>query len=234
MTELHKKLCHGDPVQGVWNVPKEPTPVRLWYDASNLAYGAALEVDGNVVEDCSWLRQASDKRHINIAELEAAIRGLTLAVKWGVKDFQLATDSKTVASWIQQVVHNTKRVKISGMHEVLVQRRLQIIHDLIASTGLTVEIVWVPIENNRADQLTRVPLHWISYVKSFESTDPEVAAAACLSVVGPVTLEGIGKAQKASPLFKSVLAEINTGLPVTASCFKKVREQLCAEDGVLM
>ena len=60
MTELNKKLCHGDPVQGMWNVPKEPTHVCVWCDASNLAYGAALEVDGIVVEDCSWLRQASD------------------------------------------------------------------------------------------------------------------------------------------------------------------------------
>ena len=31
-----------------------------------------------------------------------------------------------------------------------------------------------------------------------------------------------------------MLAEINAGLPVTASCFQKVHEQLYAEDGVLM
>ena len=69
---------------------------KVWCDASNIAYGVVLEADGAVVEDQSWLRPADDKRHINVAELDAVIKGLTLAVSWGLKDITLLTDSQTV------------------------------------------------------------------------------------------------------------------------------------------
>ena len=35
-----------------------------------------------MVEDCAWLRK--DSAHTNVAELEAAIKGLNLALKWRV------------------------------------------------------------------------------------------------------------------------------------------------------
>ena len=45
--------------------------VVVWTDASCLAMGVALEVDGKIVEDATWLRKESDHLHINVAELEA-------------------------------------------------------------------------------------------------------------------------------------------------------------------
>ena len=71
----------------------------------------ALEVGGDIVEDGSWLRKPDDKRHINIAELEAAFEGISLATKWGVSRFQLLTDSKTAAAWLTQVATNSKCAK---------------------------------------------------------------------------------------------------------------------------
>jgi len=37
------------------------------------------DIDGRVVEDCAWLRK--DAAHINVAELEAIIKGLNLALR---------------------------------------------------------------------------------------------------------------------------------------------------------
>ena len=52
----------------------------MWCDASSLAIGVCLEVDGGIVEDVSWLRRADDALHINLAELEAVLKGMNLAV----------------------------------------------------------------------------------------------------------------------------------------------------------
>ena len=44
------------------------------------AYGVALEIAGVKVEDRSWLREQGDKRHINVAEPDAVIKGLNMAI----------------------------------------------------------------------------------------------------------------------------------------------------------
>ena len=46
----------------------------MWCDASSLAIGTVLEVAGEIVEDCSWLRKKDDMAHINFAEFEAVIK----------------------------------------------------------------------------------------------------------------------------------------------------------------
>ena len=44
----------GDPVSGVWCVEQHPR-MKVWPDASSLAIGTVLEVNGNIIEDASWL-----------------------------------------------------------------------------------------------------------------------------------------------------------------------------------
>ena len=85
------------------------------------------------------------------------IKGLNLAVQWQVKELTIFTDSKTVAAWLQSVLGNVSRVRVSGLQQVLVQRRLQIITDLVAVTGLTFKVQSISSQQNKADQLTRVP-----------------------------------------------------------------------------
>ena len=46
---------------------------KVWVDASSMVFGVAVEVDGSVVEDTSWLRKALSC-HINKAELDAIIK----------------------------------------------------------------------------------------------------------------------------------------------------------------
>ena len=74
-TELLEKVRDSDPVKGPWTVRNETRKGRVWCDASSLAIGVALEINDAVVEDAAWLRKTSDYNHINIAELDAAVRG---------------------------------------------------------------------------------------------------------------------------------------------------------------
>ena len=67
----------------------------MWCDASSLATGVCLEVDGGIVEDASWLRRTDDASHTNLAELEAVLRGVNLAVSWSLERVEVMTDSKT-------------------------------------------------------------------------------------------------------------------------------------------
>ena len=90
-----KLQAEGDPVCGHWPVDRQQ-PAVLWDDASSLAMGVSLEISGRVIEDAAWLHSPNDMSHINMAELEVAILGVNLCLRWGVTRFTLKTDSATV------------------------------------------------------------------------------------------------------------------------------------------
>ena len=54
--------------------------MTVWCDASSIAYGVVLEVDDKKIEDGCWLRKEKDPMHINIAELEAILKGVNMAL----------------------------------------------------------------------------------------------------------------------------------------------------------
>ncbi|KHJ39815.1 zinc knuckle [Trichuris suis] len=93
LSEIVNALKTKDPVQGRWDI--SGNKARIWVDASMLALGVALEVDGSVIEDGTWLRP-DEARHINMAELDAVIKGINLALSWQMKEIELMTDSATV------------------------------------------------------------------------------------------------------------------------------------------
>ncbi|MEL6805127.1 MAG: hypothetical protein AAFO91_15250, partial [Bacteroidota bacterium] len=64
--ELLDRVRREDPVKGVWGVNPEGK-VSVWTDASSLALGVALEVDGDIVEDATWLRKQTENLHIKVA-----------------------------------------------------------------------------------------------------------------------------------------------------------------------
>jgi len=74
----------GDPVKGIWSVDIRQNAV-LWVDASKIAIGVALEIGGSIVEDAAWLRKEKNSALINIIKLDAAIRGINLCLRWGVR-----------------------------------------------------------------------------------------------------------------------------------------------------
>ena len=225
-------MANDDPVRGLWYVEPSGAVSRVWCDASNIATGVALEVNGHVVEDCAWLRPSSDKRHINVAELDAAIKGLSLATKWKLSSVTVCTDSRTVAAWLTQVVNNTSRVKSSGLQEVLVRRRVQIFDDIIKTTGIAVNIEWVPSRDNKADILTRVPDDWR---KRCHASSEDVCAAASSAPHG-LSMDEIanGQLRDADITAAALAVKHRSELPQSfPDPYQRIRSQLWLRNEVL-
>ncbi|XP_047127791.1 uncharacterized protein LOC124808636 [Hydra vulgaris] len=106
VNSLNERLTKEDPVHGSWNV-KNTSEATVWCDASSLV-DIVLEVAGEIVEDCSWLRKQDDSAHINLAELEAAIKGINLATKWGFECITIKCDSATVVGWLKSLIIGDK------------------------------------------------------------------------------------------------------------------------------
>uniref|UniRef100_A0A5S6QF21 RNase H type-1 domain-containing protein n=1 Tax=Trichuris muris TaxID=70415 RepID=A0A5S6QF21_TRIMR len=122
-----RQLEH-DPVQGRWDI--SGTEARISVDASALALGVALEVNGVIVEDGTWLRP-DEVRHINMAELDAVIKGLAfdhrgyLALTRKMKAVELMTDSATVHRWTEDGLSGKARPKMRAANEMLIGQRVE-------------------------------------------------------------------------------------------------------------
>ena len=237
--EVEQRVGHEDPVHGFWSNPVS-SEWKVWCDASSIAYGVVLQAGQVVMEDQGWLRPSDDQAHINVAELGAVIKGLNLATYWDVKELTVVTDSKTVFGWLRALLDDTKRVKVSGLHEVVVARRLQGIDDLIATTQMKVSVEWVPSRDNLADKMTRVPGKFVQYWKdSIRGTEVQVNAAAPIAgldaeVISPLSLSEIRKAQEGDTRIVSILQQVRDGGITEPGEFEKVKTQLVIVDNVLM
>lgn len=179
LEDLLERVRVADPVRGKWSPGPSSTwkEVNIWCDASSVALGAVLEIDGAVVEDAAWLRGKRDCEHINVAELESAIKGLNLALKWGVTVAKIITDSATVAGWVTSVLEQSHRVKTKGISEMLVRRRLGMIGKLALEYGIQLSIELVPSARNLSDQLTRVPQRWLQRARTALAAGADVRRA---------------------------------------------------------
>ena len=157
--EIRQKVQDCDPLHGKWAV-KDSQEGKIWVDASSLAIGVVVQIGEDVVEDGSWLRKKNDAAHINLAELEAVLKGLNMAILWDLKKVEIMTDSRTVYSWITTIVTGDRRIRTKGLSETLVRRRLSLIRDMITEFALDFNITWITTHLNLADSLTRVPQKW--------------------------------------------------------------------------
>ena len=80
LAETLTTVREADPVEG--NLCMDGKEITVWVDASSVATGVALETNGTVIEDACWLRLTNDPQHINLAELNAALKGDNLALQW--------------------------------------------------------------------------------------------------------------------------------------------------------
>lgn len=71
---LMETVAKMDPVRGDWCV--DGSKMKVWIDASSVATGVLLKVNRSIVEDACWLHPSEDAKHINLAELNAAIKGI--------------------------------------------------------------------------------------------------------------------------------------------------------------
>ena len=84
-----------------------------------------------------------------------------MAVKWGLEQIEIMTDSATVYGWLGSVLFDRSMIRTKGMHEMLVKRRLNVIADTCKEFNLNVSVVWVQSSKNKADGLTRVRKKWL-------------------------------------------------------------------------
>ena len=161
LREILYRVRGEDPVRGVFSVNSSDTG-RVWCDASSLALGVVIEIGGHIVEDAAWLRKKNDASHINLSELEAVVKGLNLAMSWGLKHIEIVTDSVTVKRWLEAVFSDEHRLKVSGISEALVKRRLSLIRDMMSEISLNLSVKYIPSEKNKADILTRVKKTWLT------------------------------------------------------------------------
>uniref|UniRef100_A0A5S6Q9E6 RNase H domain-containing protein n=1 Tax=Trichuris muris TaxID=70415 RepID=A0A5S6Q9E6_TRIMR len=147
-----------DPARARWDASGEEGTV--WARSSALAIGVALEISGSVAEDAAWLRP-DDARHINMAEVEAAIKGLNLALSWGLKTVELMTDSTTVHQWVSNGITGKARLRTKAAGEMLIRRRVDTIVSLVQECDLRLTVTLVKSAENKADSLTRVLSGWL-------------------------------------------------------------------------
>ena len=183
--EVLIRVRKEDLVRGRWCVDGQA--LSVWVDASSLATGVSLVYDGAVVEDACWLRPAKDSQHINLAELDAIIKGVNLAILWKTTTLHLFTDSACVHKWISDTLTGKARVRTKAASEMLIRRRLDTIIKLVKEYALSMNVSSVKSRQNKADRLTRVPQRWLNAIK--RNTGP--VQPACTASVGSVELEQI-------------------------------------------
>ena len=155
--EIVRKVKTDDPARGRWDTKGDE--VTVWVDASMLALGMVIEVDGEVVEDGCWLRPG-DGTHINLAELDAALKGVNMAILWGARRIRLMTDSRTVFHWITDLLSGKARLRTKAASEMLIRRRLSTLKMLAAEYDLKISVHSVASAENKSDALTRVRDRW--------------------------------------------------------------------------
>ena len=151
--------------------------------------GVAIEVNGQVVEDASWLRSEDASSHINMAELDAVIKGVNAALAWKLKKLYLRTDYLTVYHWIPDALSGKACLKTKASTEMLIRRRINTVKALVDEYGLSLDIELVRSECNRADALIRLPQKWLK--KTNGSEEPTLAV--CSGAVEPLSDERIAE-----------------------------------------
>jgi len=179
LEDMYQKVMSHDPARGRRDVDGEEATV--WVDASSLALGAVLEVGGQVVEDGTWLCH-DDTAHINMAELDAVVKGINMAIMWNMKKFHLCTDSLTVYHWVSDTLTRKAHVKTKASSEMLIRRRLSTLKSLIEEYQLELKVTLVASGHNLADALTRVPQKWLKMVNGRTLPSQEVCCAAASSL----------------------------------------------------
>ena len=163
ISETVDSVQQDDPAHGDWCVDGQE--LNVWVDASSLVIRVALERHETVFEDACWLRSENDAQHINLAELDAVLKGINLALQWQCKVLHVKTDSVCEHQWVSDTLTGRTRVRTKAATEMLFRRQLNTFKKLVGEYELTVDGVLVPSNKNMADRLTRVPQRWFTAIK---------------------------------------------------------------------
>ena len=134
---------------------------------------------------CRWLHPEKDSQHINLAEFDAIIKGINLAILWKSTTLHLFTDSACVHKWISDTLTSKARVWTKTASDMLIWWWLDTIIKLVKEYTLLMNVSLVKSSQNKADWLTRVPQRWLDAIK--RNTGP--VQPVCTASVSSVGLE---------------------------------------------
>ena len=66
------------------------------------------------------------------------------------------TDSATVLHWIRTTMSEEKKIRTKGAAEILIKRRLGTLKSIVQELGMSLKVMLVKSEENKADAMTRV------------------------------------------------------------------------------
>ena len=96
MPKILAAVKKEDEVTGISHIPEIKTT------------GEIKEIGGLIMKDAAWLRKKDDYYCINVAELDAMLEGNNPALKWGLREVELRTDSAIVLSWVNSTIEEWK------------------------------------------------------------------------------------------------------------------------------
>ena len=67
------------------------------------------------------VEKKNDYNHINVAELDAVLKGINFAIKWGLREIEIRTDPVMVLSWVTATVEESGKIRTKGAGEVIVK-----------------------------------------------------------------------------------------------------------------
>ena len=176
LAETLTRVREADPIGGNWCMNGKE--ITVWVDASSVATGVALETNVTVIEDACWVCPTNDTQHINLAELNAALKGVNLALQWEERVLHLVTDSACVHRWISDTLTGKARVNTRAAGKMLVRQQLGTLRSLVKEYGLNIDVKLVKSCQNRADSLTRVLRRWMDLLK--EGREPVLDSCAMM------------------------------------------------------
>ena len=81
-------------MKGDWCMSEQE--ITVWVDTSSLAIGMVVESNGVAAEDAPWLRSVHEDKHINLAELDAVLRGINLALQLYINNVNISQPTETL------------------------------------------------------------------------------------------------------------------------------------------
>ena len=173
LSDIIVRLAQKDPAQSDRGM--EGHEVTVWIDTSSLATGVVVESGESLIEDACWLRLAREDKHINLAELDAMLRGIKLALQWKATVLHLKTDTACVHQWVSDALSGKARIRTKAASEMLIRQQLSTIKELVVEYELIVDVELIRSQANQADQLTRVPQRGLDVLR--KETEPVCAAS---------------------------------------------------------
>ena len=105
--------------------------MKVWVDASSMAMGVALVVNGSIIEYACWWCPINYARHINLIILDAVIKGVNLVLQWQAWVLHVVTDSACMHQWVSDTLTEKACVNTKAAGKMLVRQHLGTLQALV-------------------------------------------------------------------------------------------------------